>query len=83
MLQARLRVSQLHSHQQYLDSYFQTESKLILNVHSLNKCQETLSVGVKIKLGHITYVVQNTRIFLLVVFQGAIIGTVLNDMVKV
>jgi len=67
MLQARL--SQLHSHQQCLDSYFHTESKLILNVHSLNICvTETLSMGVKIKLWHITYVVQNIQIFLLVVF---------------
>lgn len=82
ILQARL--SQLNSHQQCLDSYFQTESKLILNVHPLNRCvTETLSVGVKIKLWHIAYVVQNIQIFLFVVFRGTIIGTVLNDMVKV
>lgn len=82
ILQARL--SQLNSHQQCLDSYFQTQSKLILNAHPLNTCvTESLSVGVKITFWHIAYVVQNIQIFLFVVFRGTIIGTVLNDMVKV
>jgi hypothetical protein len=62
MLQARL--SQLHTHQQCLDSYFQNESKLVFHVHSLNICvTETLSVGETIKLWHIAYVVQNMQIF--------------------
>jgi hypothetical protein len=65
----RTRLSQLHSHQQCLDSYFQTESKLILNVHSLKICvTETFFVAVKIELWHIAYVVQNIQKLLLVVF---------------
>jgi hypothetical protein len=66
MLQARL--SQLHSHQQCLDSYFQNESKLVL-MSTLLTCHRN-SVGVKIKPWHITYVVQNIQIFFLVVFRG-------------
>lgn len=62
MLQARL--SQLHSHQQCLDSYFQNESKLVLMSSLLTYVTDILSVGVKIKLWHITYVVQNIQIFI-------------------